>query len=131
MKKNSIIASAVAATALVVLAAAIPSDTVITKDAGATIVNTTELTKKIRGYKSATPVKITIQKNRVVKIEALKNRETPQYFAKAKAVLNSFEGKTVTKAAKMDVDAVTGATLSSKALVENVRTGLKYYKDHK
>ena len=31
----------------------------------------------------------------------------------------------------MEVDAVSGATLSSKALVKNVQEGLKYYKEHK
>ena len=114
-----------------VMMSAMPADSVITKDTGTDIVNTTSLTKSVRGYKSATPVKIYIKKNRVVKVEALGNQETPKYFDKAKAVLDKYEGKTVTKAQKMEVDAVSGATLSSKALVKNVQEGLKYYKEHK
>ncbi|EGQ15955.1 hypothetical protein HMPREF9136_0817 [Prevotella dentalis DSM 3688] len=117
--------------AVAVLMSAMPADSVITKDTGTDIVNTTSLTKSVRGYKSATPVKIYIKKNRVVKVEALGNQETPKYFDKAKAVLDKYEGKTVTKAQKMEVDAVSGATLSSKALVKNVQEGLKYYKEHK
>jgi uncharacterized protein with FMN-binding domain len=31
----------------------------------------------------------------------------------------------------MDVDGVSGATFSSKALIKNVQMGLKYYKAHK
>ena len=130
-RKRTLTISAVAAMAVAVLMSAMPADNVITKDTGTDIVNTTSLTKSVRGYKSATPVKIYIKKNRVVKVEALGNQETPKYFDKAKAVLDKYEGKTVTKAQKMEVDAVSGATLSSKALVKNVQEGLKYYKEHK
>lgn len=130
-RKRTLTISAVAAMTVAVLMSAMPADSVITKDTGTDIVNTTSLTKSVRGYKSATPVKIYIKKNRVVKVEALGNQETPKYFDKAKAVLDKYEGKTVTKAQKMEVDAVSGATLSSKALVKNVQEGLKYYKEHK
>lgn len=130
-RKRTLTISAMAAMAVAVLMSAMPADSVITKDTGTDIVNTTSLTKSVRGYKSATPVKIYIKKNRVVKVEALGNQETPKYFDKAKAVLDKYEGKTVTKAQKMEVDAVSGATLSSKALVKNVQEGLKYYKEHK
>ncbi len=130
-RKRTLTISAVATMAVAVLMSAMPADSVITKDTGTDIVNTTSLTKSVRGYKSATPVKIYIKKNRVVKVEALGNQETPKYFDKAKAVLDKYEGKTVTKAQKMEVDAVSGATLSSKALVKNVQEGLKYYKEHK
>lgn len=130
-RKRTLTISAVAAMVVAVLMSAMPADSVITKDTGTDIVNTTSLTKSVRGYKSATPVKIYIKKNRVVKVEALGNQETPKYFDKAKAVLDKYEGKTVTKAQKMEVDAVSGATLSSKALVKNVQEGLKYYKEHK
>lgn len=131
MKKRTIIASSVAALALAVFVSAMPDDTVMSKDAGTMVVNTTTLTKNVRGYKGTTPVKIYIKKNKVVKVEALANRETPKYFAMAKAVLEQFEGKSVTKASKMEVDGVTGATFTSKALVKNVQAGLDYYKEHK
>lgn len=131
MNKKNIIRPIVAALAITFFISAIPADSVISKDGATTVVNTSTLTQKIRGYKSPTPVKIYIEKNRIVKVEALKNQETPKYFAKAKAVLNNFTGKTVTKAEKMNVDAVSGATISSNALVKNVRAGLKYYKENK
>ncbi len=131
MKKRTIIASSVAAMALAVLVSGMPDNTVMSKDAGTMVVNTTSLTKNVRGYKGTTPVKIYIKKNKVMKVEGLPNRESPKYFAMAKAVLEQFEGKSVTKASKMQVDGVTGATYTSKALVKNVQTGLDYYKEHK
>ena len=76
-------------------------------------------------------MKIYIRKNKVVKVEALQNRETPKFFAKAKTLLAKYEGKTVSKAAKMNVDGITGATYSSNALKKNVQLGLEYYKTHK
>lgn len=120
-----------AAVAVAVLISAVPDSAVLSKEGSNTVVNTTLLTKNVRGFKGATPLKITIRKNRVVKIEALKNHESPQYFAKAKTLLSKYEGKTVTKAQKMNVDAVSGATFSSKALIKNVKEGLTYYKQHK
>ena len=131
MKRRTIIASSVATLALAVLVSGTPDNTVMSKDAGTMVVNTTTLTKNVRGYKGTTPVKIYIKKNKVMKVEGLPNRESPKYFAMAKAVLEQFEGKSVTKASKMEVDGVTGATYTSKALVKNVQAGLDYYKEHK
>ena len=59
------------------------------------------------------------------------NRETPQFFGKAKTLLKQKKSQTVSKAAKMDVDGVSGATYSSVALKKNVKLGLEYYKKNK
>ncbi len=130
MKKKTVMTS-VAFAAVVLLASAMPATDPITQEDGATVVNTTTLAKDVKGFKGQTPVKIYIKKGKVVKIEALKNRETPQFFGKAKVVLAKFEGLRVSKAAKLKVDGVTGATYSSKALVQNVQAGLKYYEAHR
>ena len=115
------------------LTAAMPGkDNIITKEGGTTVVNTTTLAKDVIGYNDITPVKIYIQGNKIVKIEALSNDETPRYFAKVKKnLLDKWNGMTVTKAQTASVDVVTGATLSSKAVIENVRRGLKYFKNRK
>ena len=69
---------------------------------------------------------------RVRKIEALPNQETPKYFAKVKKqLLDKWNGMTVSKAMKAQVDGVTGATLSSDAVKKNVVKGLEYYKKNK
>ncbi len=117
----------------VTLQSALPKgDDVITKEDGMTVVNTTELGKDVIGYVATTPLKIYIQKNKVVKVEALKNQETPKYFIKVKKqLLDKWNGKKVSEAAKMKVDGVTGATFSSDAVIKNVQLGLEYYQKNK
>ena len=128
MKLTKILA---AAAVVAFMISAMPGDEVISKDNDTTIVNTTSLSKGVRGFKGATPVKIYIKKNKVVKIEALRNRETPAYLNMAKTLLTKYEGKTVKKAASMDVDGVSGATYTSKALKKNVQLGLVvFHGDH-
>ena len=114
-----------------VMLSAAPGEELITKSKDTTVVNTTLIAKDVKGYKGATPVKIFIKKNKVVKVQALPNRETPKYFQRAKAVLSEFNGQTVNKAVAMQVDGVSGATFTSKALIKNVQQGLEYYKAHK
>lgn len=130
-KTYIMLASSVAALAVALLISARPADDIITRQGNTTIVNTTQLGTGVRGFKGATPVRIYIEKNKVVRVEALPNKETPRFFDRAKALLRQFEGMTVSRAAKADVDGVTGATFSSKALKQNVKLGLDYYKKHK
>lgn len=137
MRLNTILSSAQRHTLMAVAAIALLSsavladDAVMTKEGKTTIVNTTTLASDVKGYKGTVPVKIYIKSGKIQKVEPLKNHETPRYFAKAKSVLAKFEGKSVSAAAKMDADAATGATFSTKALVKNVQAGAKYYKQHK
>ncbi len=108
------------------------NDGVITKENGVYIVNTTTLAADVEGYLGTTPLKIYIKKNMIQKIEALKNQETPKYFAKVKRqLLDKWNGMTVKEARKAQVDGVTGATFSSDAVKENVKRGLDYYQKHK
>ena len=123
--------------ALVVLAAIMQSaapqdDQVMTKENGTYIVNTTTLGKKVIGYVDATPVKIYIKKNKVEKVEILKNQETPKYNAKVKKALQEkWNGQKVKDAAQLKVDAVTGATFTSEAIIKNVQLGLEYYQKNR
>lgn len=69
-------------------------------------------------------------------MEALKNRETPKYFRMAaKALLSQYAGlkisKALTKAESSKVDGCTGATMSAKALQQNIKAALNYYKKNK
>lgn len=107
MKKKTMMQSLALAAVVVLLASAMPATDPVTQEDDATVVNTTTLAKDVRGFKGETPVKIYIKKGKVVKIVALKNRETPQFFSKAKAVLAKFEGLRTSKAAKMKVDGVS------------------------
>lgn len=111
----------------ILLTSMMPADEAITKKGDETIVNTKTLTKSIRGYKYTTPVEIYIKGGKITKVVALPTKETPEYFDRAKAVLKKYNGKEVKKAQTMKVDAVSGATMSSEALIKNVQEGLKHY----
>ena len=107
-------------------------DDTMTKEDGVYVINTTEIGKDIEGYQATTPSKVYIKKDKVEKIEFLKSQETPKYYAKVKkALLNTWDGKKVKDAKTLKVDAVTGATFSSDAVIENVRLALDYYQNHK
>ena len=99
---------------------------------GTYVVNTTTLAQDVNGYIGPTPVEIYIKKNKIEKVEVLKNQETPKYMAKVKkAMLTAWDGLTVKEAKSKQVDAVTGATFTSKALIENVQRGLDHYQKNK
>lgn len=129
MKKLNTTISALALAAFMM--SSMPGDETLTKQGATTIVNTQTIGKDIKGYAGPTPVKIYIEKDKVVKVETLRSQEGPKYMAKAKKLLEEYNGKSVAKAKKMKVDAVTGATFTSDALIKNVRKGLEYYEKNK
>ena len=107
-------------------------DDTMTKENGVYVINTTELGKNVEGYNGPTPLKIYINNNKVEKIEALKSFETPKYYVKVKkALLEKWNGMKIKEAKALKVDAVTGATFSSEAVIKNVQLGLDYYDSHK
>ena len=131
-KKNLIGCLALLLTMVTLLSGTPKGNEVMTKEDGMTVVNTTTLGKDVTGYIGATPLKVYIKKNKVVKIEALKNQETPKYMAMVKKeLLGKWDGMKVDDALQQQVDGVTGATFSSEAVKENVRLALEYYKSHK
>ena len=93
---------------------------------GSVRLNTTELGKDIVGYGGIVPLEITLQDSRVKSIRALANSESPDFFKEASALLTKWNGQTIEDAQKMKVDAVSGATFSSKAIIGNVQRGLQY-----
>lgn len=128
MKKN-LMSVAVATFAFILMGAGVSKNAIKYKN-GIAIVNTSSIVKA-RGLNSKTPIKIYIKGNKITKIESLPNQETPAVFARAERLLKKFIGKSVDEASTMKVDGVSGATYSSKALIQNVKGGLKYYKENK
>lgn len=117
---------------VIVLSSAKGDDGVMTKENGMYVVNTTTLGKNVVGYVATTPLKIYIQKDKIVKVEALKNQETPKYNAKVKRLLlTKWDGMKVKDVAKQKVDGVTGATITSDAFKKNVQLGVEYYLKNK
>ena len=99
---------------------------------GTYVVNTTTLAHDVEGYNGPTPVEVYIKKNKIVKVVPLKSQEGPKYVAKVKKdMLPKYEQMNVKKGVVPEVDAVTGATFTSKAVQENIRRAVAYYKNHK
>ena len=108
------------------------SSKAMTKKDGVYIVNTTTLCSDVKGYNGPTPLLVYIKKNKVEKIEALPNQETPKYWrAATKQMLTKWDGEKVKNAKTLKVDGRTGATLSSNAIRENVQRALEYYEKNK
>ena len=114
-----------AACLIVVVAAAVmlisfaPGDGIMTKENGVYVVNTTKLAPEVRGYMGTTPLKIYIKDDKIQKIEALPNDETPHFFeAVQQELLGAWNGMTVKQALNAKVE-------------ENVRLGLEYYNKKK
>ena len=96
------------------------------------VVYTGEIAKKVIGYNGTTPLNITISGGKIVKIEALPNSETPKYFNRAtEKIFPQYIGKTIDQAIELKPDIATGATYSSKAIIENIRMGLQQNKPAK
>lgn len=114
--------------AILLLTSQTPDEPILTKQKDVTIINTTSLATDIEGYVGQTPVKVYIQNGKVLRVEALENEETPKYFDMVeKGLMKKWNGVPVAKAEKQKVDVVTGATVSSEAIIENVRRGISYY----
>ena len=110
----------------------IVGDDTMTRENGTYVINTTTIGKDIEGYNGPTPLKVYINKNKVERIEFLKSMESPKYYAKVKkALMDQWNGKTVKEAKILQVDAVTGATFSSEAVIQNVQMALDYYQKNK
>lgn len=131
-KTTNTIAAILLCTAMALtFASATQNKGAISKKGSTTVVNTTSIAKSVKGYGGTTPLKIYISNNKITKIETLANNEAPGFFARAKKLLSAYIGKDPKTAAKMKMDAVSGATYSSDALIGNMKKGLEYYNSAK
>ena len=130
IRKKVLLALLFASTALFTTQAFEASDSPspLRQESDTLIVNTKDIAADIRGFKGDTPLNIYISEGIVVKVEALNNRETPRFFNRVSNILlDAWNGMTVSQAKKLQVDGVTGATYSSRAVIETVQRGLEYY----
>ena len=126
MKKTSI--SIIVTLAVIALIAVVSCSGKKKQSAEPIVIDTTELCKDVIGHHATTPVVITIVDGKIQSVVALPSDETPSYYEDAVKVLDSFKGLTVKQALKADVDAISGATMSSVALIKNVKAGLETLK---
>lgn len=89
-------------------------------------VNTLELGNSIKGYAGLVPVNVTIKDTLILGVEILDNIETPEYLVDVEErMLPKYENLPIRLAS--NVDAVSGATYSSRAVIKNVQVAVDYY----
>ena len=76
---------------------------------------------KTKGILTGVKVEVTVKKGRITKIEILKARGWPAFKKKA---IKEMPGRII-KAQSLKVDAVTGATISSKNIIKAVENALQ------
>lgn len=93
---------------------------------GSIVVSTQSIASDVKGYGGPVPLVLTVKDGIITDIQALKNSETPDFFKKVEnEIFPKWKGKTITKALSSDIDAVSGATLSSDAVNTNIRRAVQ------
>lgn len=91
------------------------------------VIDTREIAADIKGYGGNTPLRITVSNGKVDKIDAQKNAETPEFFSQVEdKLLQQYIGMTPEEVLQSQIDAVSGATLSSRAVMETMERGMAY-----
>ncbi|MDE6485696.1 MAG: FMN-binding protein [Duncaniella sp.] len=108
-------------------AVAIDTDTMTVMPDGNIVIHAAPFAKSNIGYAGPVPLDIYIHDGKIAQIEPLPNSETPSFFNRTKVLFSKWEGQSPDRAAKLHVDAVTGATYTSMAIINNVNDGLDYY----
>lgn len=95
---------------------------------GSIMVNTSQLDLDIRGYNGPVPLEIRLDPSgKVASIAVLDNSESPKFLQHVLdgGLLEQWIGRNAGQIlAAPDIDAVSGATYTSKAIIANVRAGL-------
>lgn len=104
-----------------------PKDTVTVLPSGEVIIHTAVLSGTVEGFGGEVPLDIHIADGKISEITAPENSETPSFFERASSLFNRWIGKSAEEAATMKVDAVSGATYTSAAIISNMQAGLDYY----
>jgi len=82
---------------------------------------------KSKGILTGVKVEVAVKKGRITKIEILKARGWPTFKKKA---IKEMPGRII-KAQSLNVDAVTGATISSKNIIQAVENALRKQEKNK
>lgn len=101
-------------------------------DDGVQILSTRKITRDINGYGGNVPLEIYLKDNRIIKIVALENSESPSYFAKVRNsdLLQQWDNLSPEEALGKEVDGISGATESSAAIIQSVQKAMEYAKVH-
>ena len=94
-----------------------------------TIIYTQDYCQDIIGFNGVIPLEISMKDGKIAKINILENNETPSYLKKVTnaGLIEKFYGLTPKEAANLEIDAVSGATFSSNAIIKSVKTRMAIY----
>lgn len=104
-------------------ASATTADTVVISSIG--------IADKVIGYAGTTPVEISIANGRIVSVVPLDNDESPAFMRSVteSGLFDRWNGLTPDEAITAGVDAVSGATYTSSAVIKSVRLTMAHYAD--
>lgn len=90
---------------------------------GSVVLNSSGLIKDVSGYGGPVPVEIHLVNGVIATIRLLPNSETPDFQERVieKGLIERWNGMTPDEAAKSEIDVVSGATLTSEAVITTVR----------
>lgn len=94
------------------------------------VLQSTPYTDKVIGFAGPTPLEITLDASgRISNVKLLPNKDTPQYLQIAidEGLLKAWNGLTPKEALVKQVDAVTGATFSSRGIINTLHKRLEVY----
>lgn len=94
------------------------------------ILQSSPYTDKVIGFAGPTPLEITLDASgRISNVKLLPNKDTPQYLQIAidGGLLEAWNGLTTKEALVKQVDAVTGATFSSRGIINTMHKRLEVY----
>ena len=94
-----------------------------------TILYTEEYCQDIIGFNGSIPLEIYVVDGKITYISILPNQETPRFLKKVtdEKLVENFYGLTPKEAVDLDIDAVSGATYSSNAIIKSVKTRMAIY----
>lgn len=85
------------------------------------VVETHDLDASVRGYNGPTPLRLVVTAGRIDSVVVLANQETPGFYRRVEeGILDLYRGIPLQEAAQLHVDAVSGATFTSKAVLANL-----------
>lgn len=108
-------------------------DSVISRKDGYIVVSTKNIAKDIIGYSGNIPLDVYLKNGKIEKIEILENTETPGFLKHVvnTGLLTKWNDLSPVEAAKKKVDAVSGATYSSDAIIQSVKRAMNYVNKEK
>lgn len=103
-----------------------------TDSLGNRVITTEEIGKEFIGYNANIPLHIYLNEGKIIKVVPLNNEETPSFFARVvkNGLLESWNGLTPKEALEKQVVAVSGATISSDAIIKSVHKAMAYVEDN-